>query len=180
MTGRKQSLREFQAELAARLRSAAHRQTASKLGFTAGGRHWLVDLTEVNEVVSEAVIVPVPWAKSWFLGLASIRGAIYGCSDLAGFLGLDPGIEHTGGGWLLAHPRFGVNAALRIERTLGLRQPEQMASQAGSPEAPPWLAGEWRDDQGLTWTELSLERLLTAPSFLDVGRGRQPMARVAP
>lgn len=167
MSETKPSLREFQARLAERLQSAARGETLSKLGFLAGGRHWLTDLTEISEVVTVERIVPVPWAKPWFLGLASIRGVIYACTDLAGFLGLGQDPARGESNLLLAHPRFGINAALRIERTLGLRYPTQMTQAQPPVDAPPWELALWRDAEGQDWVELSVEKLVTAPQFLD-------------
>lgn len=170
MAERKQSLIEFQAQLAERLRAATHAKGASGLCFAAGGRLWLTDLSEVGEVVTAAVIVPVPWAKPWFLGLANVRGVIYGCTDLAAFMGLPAaGGEGT---LLLVNPRLAINAALRIERTLGLRSPAEMTKEDHSPGAPPWIVAQWRDAQGQVWTQLSLERLVTSQLFLDAGLAR--------
>lgn len=161
------SLREFQAQLAERLRSVARSEAASKLGFLAGGRTWLTELTQLNEVVSVTEIIPVPWAKPWFLGLANVRGVIYGCTDLAGFMGLDQDHARGESRLLLAHPRFGINAALRVERTLGLRNPAQMSQEITPPDAPPWVQALWRDAEGQVWTELNVERLVAAPQFLE-------------
>jgi hypothetical protein len=116
----KQSLRDFQAQLAERLSSAAQAgQAASKLGFLAGGRYWLVDLTEIDEVVTVTQMTPVPRAKPWFLGLTNLRGLIYGCTDLAAFLGLGQSSAQGEYRLLIAAPRFGVNAALCIDRDPG-------------------------------------------------------------
>ncbi len=179
MGASKPSLREFQAQLVERLQSAARGVTFSKLGFLAGGRQWLTDLTEISEVVTVAEIVPVPWAKPWFLGLASVRGVIYGCSDLAGFLGLSQDPVRGESRLLLVHPRFGINAALRIERTLGLRNPVQMTPVDHPADAPPWEQALWRDAEGQGWTELSVEALMAAPQFLEaaVERGGGPALR---
>jgi hypothetical protein len=39
---------------------------------------------------------------------------------------------------LLAHPRFGVNAALRVERALGLRGMADLVPEPGALDAAPW------------------------------------------
>lgn len=183
MAEHRPSLREFQAQLAERLQSATRGETLSKLGFLAGGRHWLTDLTEINEVVTVAEIVPVPWAKPWFLGLASVRGVIYGCTDLAGLLGLGQDPARGESRLLLAHPRFGINAALRVERTLGLRNPVQMTQEERPADAPLWEQALWRDTEGQLWTELSVERLVATPQFLEVAaetRGSAGTASLIP
>lgn len=178
MRQHKQSLLEFQAQLAERLRATDRSETASKLGLGVGGQTWLTELSEIVEVVSEARIVPVPWAKAWFLGLANVRGVIYGCTDLAGFMGVDTTGERSGGRLLIVHPRYGVNAALHVESTLGLHNTAQMQQQACPAAAPPWIKAIWRDAEGRNWAELDVGKLVTDARFLDAGRDRQTM-RVA-
>lgn len=173
----KQSLREFQAQLAERLRSAARDGVVSKLGFVAGGRHWLTDLTEINEVVTVTEVTPVPWARPWFTGLANVRGLIYGCTDLAAFMGLGQDSERGEIRLLVIHPRFGVNAALRVERTLGLRNPAEMTPLPSHPDDADWIKYRWRGADGLEWMEISMEKLVASPRFLDVGADLLMQAR---
>ena len=166
----KQSLQDFQTQLAEKLKAAqAASGPSSKLGFVAGGRNWLVSLEQINEVVTVPELVAVPWAQPWFAGVASVRGALYGCSDLGAFLdmseALPPGEAHL----LLAHPRFGVNAALRIERTLGLRAVEGLVPEPAAAAASPWISAQWRDPDGQVWVELNVEKLVAAPAFLEAG-----------
>lgn len=166
----KRDLREFQAQLAERLKDTSQPVAASaKLGFLAGGRHWLVDLDQVNEVVTTARLTSVPWAKPWFLGVASVRGVIHGCTDLAAFLGLMPPSESEETRLLLAHPRFGINAALVIERAVGLRSVKTLSHKGRGAGAPAWILGEWQDADGVVWTELSLEQLVNSADFQQAG-----------
>lgn len=164
----KQSLREFQSRLAERLKSAARDGAVSKLGFVAGGRQWLTDLTEISEVVSVAKLTPVPWARPWFLGLANIRGLIYGCTDLAAFMGLGQDMARGEIRLLLSHPRFGVNAAIRVERTLGLRNQAEMTPLPARPDDAEWIMNRWHGADGVEWIEISMERLVASPRFLDI------------
>lgn len=142
---------------------------ASMLGFLAGGRHWLIDLGEVNEVVTGAAVTPVPWTREWFVGLASVRGTIYGCTDLAAFLGLARPLDKGECRLLLAHPRFGVNAGFRIEQALGLRNLAGMKRLETDAAAVPAQTGSWEDAAGIVWSGLSFERLLKNPEFFQAG-----------
>lgn len=165
-----ESLRDFQARLAARLRDAqAGGGATSKLGFLAGGRALLVRLDQINEVVTVPELAEVPWAKPWFVGVASVRGALYGCVDLAAYLRLAEPMARGESRLLLVHPRFGINVALRIERALGLRAIADLAEEPedGPPHA--WQSGQWRDPTGQVWAELDVENLVTAPAFLEAG-----------
>jgi twitching motility protein PilI len=166
----KESLREFQTRLAEKLKAAEMAGgAASKLGFVAGGRHWLVNLDQINEVVTVPALTGVPWTKPWFVGVASVRGALYGCVDLAAYLGLADPLPPGEARVLLAHPRFGVNAALRVERALGLRGIADLVPEPAEVDAAPWQAARWHDRDGQLWTEISLERLVTAPAYLEAG-----------
>jgi twitching motility protein PilI len=165
----RESLRDFQTRLADRLRAAQAKSTGdSRLGFIAGGRQWLVSLDQVNEVVSLPEMAQTPWSKPWFLGVASVRGLLYGCTDLAIYLGIADGLGKGESRYLLVHPRFGVNAALRVERTVGLRMIPDMSRLPDNPEAAPWVKSVWRSADG-EWTELDVEKMVSAPAFMEAG-----------
>lgn len=163
------SLREFQEHLAERLRGASGGEgSRAKLGFLAGGQQWLVDLNQVNEVVTVNQITPVPWTLPWFLGMASVRGALFGCADLAVYQGLPCTANKGEFRLLLAHPRFGVNAALRIDRAVGLRNVDSMTATDGQDDKS-WLVARWQDVDGSHWNELNMEKLVSSTHFLAVG-----------
>jgi twitching motility protein PilI len=166
----KESLREFQTRLAEKLKAAEEAQrVSSKLGFLAGGQHWLVDLDQINEVVTVPELTEVPWAKPWFVGVASVRGALYGCVDLAAYLGLAEPLPPGESRILLAHPRFGVNAALRVERALGLRSIAELTPEPVEVGAAPWQISRWHDRDGQFWTEINMELLVVTPAYLEAG-----------
>jgi twitching motility protein PilI len=166
----KESLREFQTRLAEKLRAAEDSKgVSSKLGFIAGGQHWLVDLGQINEVVTVPELTEVPWAKPWFVGVASVRGALYGCVDLGAYLGLAEPLPPGESRILLAHPRFGVNAAIRVERALGLRGVGELTPEPAEVDAAPWQVSRWHDRDGQFWTEINMERLVATPAFLEAG-----------
>ena len=67
------SLRDYQRDLAARLRTAADAgRSASKLAVQAGEGSWLVDLQESGEVIPVPPITAVPQTRPWFKGVAPI------------------------------------------------------------------------------------------------------------
>lgn len=166
----KLTLREFQARLADRLKSAGQQGTvASMIGFIAGGRNWLVDLRQINEIVTIPSLTPVPWSKSWFSGVASVRGAIYGTTDLAAYFGMAPPMDVEDYRLLLTHPRYGVNAALRITQPLGLRSTSGMKAIDAPLVNEPAIACGWLDRDGIEWIGLDIEKLLNTPKFLQAG-----------
>lgn len=166
----KQSLREFQTQLAEKLKLAqGSRGVVSKLGFVAGGVNWLVDLDQVNEVVTVSGLTEAPWVRPWFVGVASVRGVLYGCADLAAFAGLAEPMPAGESRLLLVHPRFGVNAALRIDRVLGLRALADLRLEPRPDNAEVWEVARWRGSDDQLWVEISMQKLVTMPSFLEAG-----------
>jgi twitching motility protein PilI len=166
----KQSLRDFQTQLADRLKLAQVSDVAtSKLGFLAGGKYWLVNLDQVNEVVTVPGLTEAPWAHPWFIGVASVRGALYGCTDLAAFFGLSEPMPAGESHLLLVHPRFGINAALRIERALGLRALADLKAEPLPEDAEEWEIRRWRDSEDRDWIEISMQNLVSQPRFLEAG-----------
>ena len=72
---RKVGLREFQIQVAERLRTAATRKTlSSKLGFQIGSSNWFVALEQVSEVIPVPQPMAVPLTQPWFRGVANVRG----------------------------------------------------------------------------------------------------------
>src|SRR5882672_7962609 len=70
----KLSLRDYQRDLAERLRAAEGSRSASMLALQVGEQGWLVDLVDAGEVIPVPPITPVPLAKPWFKGMTNIRG----------------------------------------------------------------------------------------------------------
>jgi twitching motility protein PilI len=163
------NLREFQSRLAERLKGAASRTgETAKLGFLAGGRHWLTGLDQVGEVISVNRLARAPWTQSWFLGIAGVRGAIYGCTDLAAYLGVAAPETPDEVRLLLANARFGAHAAFRIDQALGLRNTAEMTALPPAGASAPWLVTRFVDGDAVEWTEIALEHVLAEPRFLRV------------
>jgi twitching motility protein PilI len=161
------SLRDYQRELAERLKLAAAGGAASRLGVRAGAESWLVSLADAGEVIPAPAITPVPLAKPWFRGVANIRGKLYGVVDLPAFLGgasVAPG-EHVR--LLLLGEKYRMGSALLVDRVLGLRGGEGFEAQP-APAGAPWLKAEFVDKEGLRWKELDIPRLVQDPAFLEV------------
>jgi twitching motility protein PilI len=160
------SLRDYQRELAERLRSAGAGHSASKLGLQVGGEGWLVDLAEAGEVVPVPAITPVPLTRPWFRGIANIRGNLYSVVDFAAFVGRKPVVPDEQSRLLLIGERFRLGAALLVDRSLGLRNPAQLRQQEGEPA--PWARARYADAEGRQWNELDLPQLAQHPDFLAV------------
>jgi twitching motility protein PilI len=164
------SLREFQESVVARLKALPTTHAATtKLGIQVGDRAWLVDLTDVSEVLPVPQMVDVPLTRRWFKGVANIRGNLFSVVDLPGFLGDEPVQLNVGSRLLLIHARHIVNSALLVNRMLGLRNIDQMTEIAPADPTVPWCGATRRDQDGREWRELKVADLVEQTPFLQVG-----------
>lgn len=165
---RKFNLRQFQTDLSRRMQAAALAPAqASRLGFQAAGANWLVSLEEIDEVMPLPEIVATPGTTRWFRGMTNIRGNLYAVTDFSDYLEGTPTQESNDSRLLLVHRKHGVNAALIIQRSLGLRQIGQF--QPLNEQAKwPYCANHYQEDDGRSWVEIDLTRLLADPAFLSV------------
>ena len=158
------SLRDYQRELAERLRQADSTRSASKLGVQVGRETWLVDLIEAGEVI------PVPLTRSWFRGVANVRGNLYSVVDFAAFVGVGS-VETTERARLvLLGERMRSAAALLVDRSLGLRNPAQLRLRPPAAEQPGWVRAEYDDEAGGRWRELDVRQLVQHEQFLNPGQ----------
>ena len=175
------SLRDFQQNLSERLISARRGETGQALlgiesgeGELPGGSHWLLDLTDSGEVAPLPSLMAAPLTKPWFVGIANIRGALYGVVDFSAWRGGAPTPHNAQARLLLIGARHGNNCALLVRRALGLRPQLQMqpvptpASRVAASYAGNWLGGCFIDAQGVSWTQLCIPALLADPSYLDI------------
>ena len=169
---RKTSLREFQQNVAQRLRDLASRKTvASKLGFQVGNENWLVTLSDVSEVIPVPATISVPRTQPWFRGAANVRGRLYSVADFSAFQGhpvIGPGTERR---VILISERLIEGSGLLVSRMLGLRNPEQFTADASADveQERPWIKATFRDGSGALWHELDLPVLVGNIRFLEVG-----------
>ena len=163
------SLRDYQRELAERLRTAGSSQSASKLGIQVGAESWLVELGDAGEVIPVPPVTPVPLTRPWFKGIANVRGKLYSVVDFPAFLGGSAVAPGEQGRLLLLNERFHTAAALLIDRSLGLRNPAQLEAREPEDDAPAWLKGRYTDEDGRLWKELDVAQLAQSPDFLGVG-----------
>jgi twitching motility protein PilI len=164
----KLSLREYQRDLAERLRAAEASRASSRLALQVGEQGWLVDLVDASEVIPVPSITPVPLTKPWFKGATNIRGNLYSVADFAAFLGGAPSGVTEQSRLLLIGERFRLGAALLVDRSLGLRNPAQLKALERPADAAPWLKGEFADEEGRQWKELDVAHLTQYPDFLAV------------
>lgn len=166
---KKGNLREFQAHLAAQLAGVGNRSVAGFLGVQSGADFWLLNLTDSGEIVPLAPLASVPLTKSWFLGMANIRGNLYAVSDFSAFQGKGATPLNSGSRLLLIGTRHGNNAALLVTRMLGLRNIDDLVLAVADPDAPAWARAAFTDKDGRRWHMLDVRELLVDERFMDIG-----------
>ncbi|MGC1817762.1 MAG: chemotaxis protein CheW [Casimicrobiaceae bacterium] len=163
-------LRSFQQELASRLAAKTAAQVeSSRLGLVCAGERWLLRLADAGEVIAVPPIVKVPLTRSWFLGLANVRGSLYSVVDFAAFLGHDPVAIGSLARLILFNSRTGeLNVGIVVERVAGLRNLAELTAAPARADAPDWYAQRWADAEGNAWQEIDLGALARDPAFLQV------------
>lgn len=169
------SLRDFQSQLTSRLGSAQRGENRrSLLGIESGkgdAAFWLLDLTDAGEISPLPMsggLLPVALTKPWFAGVVNIRGVLYSVVDFAAFRGGEPTPHNADARLLLIGARHGINSALLVNRTLGLRPLENLTPAPSEPDGPPWQGDFHTDGEGREWRRLHVEALLADPNFLDI------------
>ena len=164
----KLSLRDYQRDLAERLRAAEATRVSSLLAVQIGDEGWLVDLTDAGEVIPVPALTTVPLTKPWFKGMANIRGNLFSVVDFPAFLGRGAVNVSEQSRLLLIGERFRTAAALLVDRSLGLRNPTQLKPAERGAEGA-WLKAQYTDEEGRSWKELDLAQLVQQQEFLSVG-----------
>lgn len=174
--GTKQALLELQSRLAEKLQSAkSSGVSASWLAVEAGESRLLLPLTHAGEIFSWTRVHPVPYARSWFLGMVNLRGGLCGVVDLNAFItgvASKPRSEMAlGQARLVAlNPLLEVNCALLVDRLMGLRTAEAfVASAPAAASAPAYFGHVYRDPEGIEWQEINLQHLSQSTAFLGIG-----------
>ncbi len=168
---RRLNLQEYQENILSRLKALEHAEgatTTSRLGVMIGDDAWLISLGDVGEVMTLPEIHEVPLTRSWFMGMANVRGNLYAVTDLSAFFGDRPARLGLESRLLLAGGRFGINAAFVVDRLYGLRNIAEMHVTDAAGEKAPWQANVYRDANARDWRELDVPALLNSASFMRV------------
>ena len=171
MAKQKLNLQAYQKDILARLKNLAESGRApssSKLGIRVGNMEYLVALGDISEVLPVPEVMRVPLTHPWFMGMANVRGNLFGLTDLAAFFGNPLTSITADSRVLLVHQRFGVNAGLLVDRLIGLRNLEDMQMQENVEAKSAWLLGRYQDASGQHWNELDLGAVLNRNEFMQV------------
>jgi twitching motility protein PilI len=159
--GRRTRLRQYQVQLLERMQAARNNAGArvNQLGVQIGAERFLLDLTQVGEIVPVPSITVVPLTQSWYLGLANVRGNLISVIDLARYQGSSDTAIGSDSRIITFANGLGFNCGLLVSRVYGLRHAAGMET-----------AGErLRDADAVEWTPLDLAALVSETRFLHVG-----------
>jgi twitching motility protein PilI len=158
------NLREFQQNLIDRLQAADLSESrVSALGVQIGGQNWLVDMVDIDEVLPLPPLTAVPFTKPWFRGVANVRGNLFGVIDMAAYGHNGTASGDANNRVLLVAGRYAFNAALLVDRVLGLRDARKWRQSEVDGQV------EYHDEQGARWRKLGVPGLLEQTEFLQIG-----------
>lgn len=171
----KEALRELHSRLARRMQSVQAGATQRAwLAVECSGRGLLFPLEQAGEIHSPAPVQPVPHTRPWFLGVANLRGGLYGVVDLARFIGLPVQPEARGDARLVGlNASLELNCTLLVDRLAGLRNEDALQAEPPTEPAheglrPAFVGGRYRDANGRVWQELLLAALSQDAHFRQI------------
>lgn len=157
------NLREFQQEVLDKLQAqATSGRQISTLGIQIGTENWLVDMSDIGEVLPLPPLTAVPLTQDWFCGVANVRGNLCSVVDLAAFLQQTVAPREVRNRVLLLNARFGFNTGLLVSQVLGLRDTQSWQLQTAHD------ATFLLDEEGAVWHKLDIETLINQPEFLQI------------
>lgn len=171
----RQALRELQTRLAQRLQTARTEGVgASWLGVELGGGKYLLPLSHSGEIFPWSATQAVPYTRAWYLGVANLRGGLYGVVDVASYLtGSQPvprsELARNESRLVALNSALEVNCALVIDRLAGLKSALSFVDLAEpGMDAPAFFGKRLIDEAGAQWQEINLQVLCQQPEFLTI------------
>lgn len=172
----RQALRELQTRLADKLKIARTQGVAAAwLAIEAGGHNYLFPLTQSGEIFPWVSTQPVPYTQAWFVGVANLRGGLFGVVDLASYVsGETPPSKNellrSDARLVALNSALEVNCALLIDKLAGLRKQDDFIDfSEKAADAPEFFGHRFIDLHGAAWQEINLQLLAQQAHFLTIG-----------
>lgn len=139
------------------------------LGVSVGDDRYLISMMEVNEVIPIPKLEPVPLTQPWFLGLANVRGNLYGITDLAVYLGGNSAPFNLKSRILLASLNNKIFGGFIVNNMLGIRNLSDFTpAKSAKKKLSQGITALHEDAEGRIWRQLSLLELLREEKFLHI------------
>jgi twitching motility protein PilI len=171
----REALRDLHARLADRLRAAKSGDVAASwLAVFAAGNHYLFPLAQAGEIFPWTPPLSVPYSRHWFLGVANLRGGVYGVVDLAAFVSGSPrpppeDLIRNELRLVTFNAVMELNCGLLVDRLDGLRHQDAFVrSDPAPPQAPEFFGTVFTDAGGTHWQEINLQTLARHVDFLSI------------
>jgi twitching motility protein PilI len=151
-------------------RAQAESQTGWRgLGFQIGGVRFAATIGDAVEVLRMPRLTPVPWVKSFVLGLANIRGRLLPVFDMHELLDLAPTSARQQ--WRVLVAQCGDrHYGLTIEQSFGIQQfpvDAQTDERVDLGLVGQYVVSAYRQG-GRVWYALELRKVVQDPAFLNV------------
>ena len=153
----------------------------SGIVFRLGEDLMLAPMDQVAEILDPPQCTRVPGTRSWFMGIANVRGSLLPVTDLHGF-------AHSGrasnarNSRLLVFNKDGIRAGVRVDDVLGLRQfllEESSNEQTDVQESlQPYIERTFRQGEQV-WPVFSLALFADSRAFLQIGKTSGPASEAA-
>ncbi len=166
------SIEEYQHTLTEQIQGAGKSETSSTvLGVAVGEDRYLIPMTEVSEVIQIPKLAHVPLTQPWFLGLANVRGNLYGITDLGVYLGGNSTSLNLKSRILLAAPGNKMFGGFIVNSMLGIRNLSEFTPvKLTKKKLLKGVTADYKDTEGRLWRELSLYELIRDEKFLQIAR----------
>ena len=171
----RQAIRELQTRLADRLQIARTTGVApSWLAVEASGKKYLFPMTQAGEIFPWVATQAVPYTQGWFLGVANLRGGLFGVVDLASYVSgqstsLKTEFALKESRLIALNSALDINCALLIDRLAGLRNQAAFDDfSEKAPNAPDYFGYQYIDQSGQSWQEINLQLLAQQVRFLTI------------
>lgn len=172
----KQALRDLQTRLADRLQIARTQGVAASwLAVETGEKKYLFPLSQSGEIFPWVAPQTVPYTQDWFVGVANLRGGLFGVVDLECLISGQPvliraELARAESRFVALNGALEVNCALWVDRLSGLRNQSMFRdfSERAS-DSPLYFGNSYVDFNDQTWQEINLQRLAQQAHFLTIG-----------
>ena len=174
----REALRQLHSRLATRLQAARIGDVAASwLAVVSGGQNYLFPLAQAGEIFPWTTMQHVAYAQPWFMGVANLRGGLFGVVDMASFVASAPrapltDLTRAESRMVTFSPVLDINCVLLIDRLAGLRHVDAFSASKAAPVNAPAFFGtvytESAETGGVNWQEINLQALSREPQFLSI------------
>ncbi len=174
---KRKTLRDLQSRLAEKLQAVRAGDIASSaawLAVVSDDSKYLFPLSQSGEIFPWTVTHKVAHTQDWYLGVANLRGSLFGIADFASFVkqskpSVHSQVSRSESRFVTLSNTLEVNCALFVDRLEGLRSAESFKESMKPEEnAPSYFGHTYIDLNGVHWQEINLQLLSQQNNFLNI------------